>query len=303
LTTPIIRCLKDQLDVDIDFLTKDRYQDLIIPNPNIRDVITLDSMSKTIALLKFREYDFVIDLQNSFRSFIIRSVLAAKSFSFSKYNFRRYLLIYCGINLLNNHIVDRYFTSVDKLNIYNDNKGINYFFASKKYKIDFNTKQEYVCWCIGGTYENKRLSAMQIINVISQIDIPVLLIGSKSEKKISSKIVNSIHCDNVFDLCGETSIDESAYLMKKSKIVLTNDTGMMHIASAFDIPIISFWGCTKPELGFYAYQSNIKSQNITTSISVKPCSKHGKSCRFTKKGCIKQIDEDLIVTTVKTLLK
>lgn len=303
LTTPIIRCLKNQLNVDLDFLTKPIYQDLIISNPNVREVITLSSVSQTINILKSKDYDFIVDLQNSFRSLIIRLSLSVKSYSFPRYSFKRYLLIYFGVNLLKNHIVDRYFKSVEKLNVYNDSKGIDYFFASKKFQIDFNVKQEYICWCIGGTYEQKRLSAMQIINVISQIGIPVLLLGGESDKKISSEITNRINRDNILDLCGETTYDKSAYLMKKSKLVLTNDTGMMHIASAFDVPIISFWGCTKPELGFYAYQANIKSKKIISGISFRPCSKHGKSCRYNKKGCVKQIDEDLILKTVKRLLE
>jgi heptosyltransferase-2 len=91
--------------------------------------------------------------------------------------------------------------------------------------------------------------------------------------------------------------------MKKSKLVLTNDTGMMHIASAFKIPIVSFWGCTKPSLGFYPYQANIKSEHIITNISEKPCSKHGNSCRFHSSGCIKRIDDDIIFNTVARLLK
>ena len=303
LTTPIIRCLKNQLNVELDFLTKPRYQDLITSNPNIREVITLSGVSQTIDVLKSNDYDFVVDLQNSFRSLIIRLFLAVKSYSFPKYSLKRYLLINFGINLLNNHIVNRYFKSVEKLNVYNDSNGVDYFFASKKFQIDFNVKQKYICWCIGGTYEQKRLSAMQIINVLSQIDLPVVLIGSESDKKNSSEIINRIHRNNILDLCGETTYDESAYLMKKSTLVLTNDTGMMHIASAFDVPIISFWGCTKPELGFYAYQANTKSKKIISAMSLRPCSKHGKSCRFKKKGCIKQIDEDLILKTVKRLLE
>ena len=161
-------------------------------------------------------------------------------------------------------------------------------------KIDFNTDQEYICWCIGGTYEQKKLSVMQITNVISKMELPILFIGGESEKKISSQIINSMKCNNVSDLCGETSIDESAYLIKKSKLVLTNDTGMMHI---------SFWGCTKPSLGFSPYQANVKSETIITELSGRPCSKHGKYCRFQSDGCIKEIDEDIIINTVTRLLK
>ena len=61
-----------------------------------------------------------------------------------------------GVNLLNDHVVDRYFTSVKKLNVYNDKKGIDFYINSNMVKIDFNTDQDYICWCIGGTYEQKK---------------------------------------------------------------------------------------------------------------------------------------------------
>jgi heptosyltransferase-2 len=180
---------------------------------------------------------------------------------------------------------------------------VDYFISTSSPKIDFNTDQDYICWCIGGTYEKKKLSVSQIKNVISKLQLPVLLIGGKVEKKISLKIFDSLEKDNLFDFCGVTTIDQSAYLMKKSSLVLTNDTGMMHIASAFDIPIISFWGCTKPSLGFSPYLSSVSSQNIITSLSKRPCSKHGQFCRFQSEGCIKEIDENIILNTIDMLLK
>ena len=85
-------------------------------------------------------------------------------------------------------------------------------------KIDFNTDQDYIYWCIGGTYEQKKLSITQIKNIISKIKLPVLIIGGESDKKVSLQILDSLKKDNVFDLCGETTIDQSAYLMKNSKL-------------------------------------------------------------------------------------
>ena len=78
---------------------------------------------------------------------------------------------------------------------------------------------------------------------------------------------------------------------------------VMHIASAFNSPIISFWGCTKPSLGFSPYMPNKASKNIITPISIRPCSKHGKYCRQNAKGCIKKISSELIYNSVIELLK
>ena len=303
LTTPIIRCLKLQTKAEIDFLTKTNYKEVIISNPNISEVYCITKYSKTLEVLRSKDYDLVIDLQNNFRSLKLRLQLAVKSYTYSKNSFKRYLLVYFGVNLLNDHVVDRYFTSVEKLNVYNDKKGIDYYINSNTVKTDFNTDQDYICWCIGGTYEQKKLSITQIKNIISKIKLPVLIIGGEADKKMGLQILESLKKENVFDLCGETSFDQSAYLMKNSKLVLTNDTGMMHIASAFDIPIVSFWGCTKPSLGFAPYLTSKKPHNIITSLSKRPCSKHGKYCRFQRDGCVKFIDESVILNTVERLLK
>ena len=158
LTTPILRSLKSQLNCDIDFLTNRKYQNLLQSNPNIHDIYLLkDKSNDTITFLKDIEYDIIIDLQNNFRSFKIRLGLKIKSFVVSKENIKRYILIYFGVNLLNNHIVDRYFKTVESLKVYNDNKGIDYTLSNVS-KIKLETDKDYISWCIGGTYEAKKLS-------------------------------------------------------------------------------------------------------------------------------------------------
>jgi len=303
LTTPILRCLKSQLDCDIDFLTKRSYQNLLLSNPNIRDIYTLNEKTNdTINFLRNKEYDIIIDLQSNLRSLKIRLGLKVKSFVVKKLNIKRYILIYFGINLLNNHIVDRYFKTVRNLKVYNDNKGIDYILSNET-KLKFKTDKDYISWCIGGTYEAKKLSVKQISSVINKLNSDVVLIGGAAEKKMAAEIIKNTISKKVLSFCGEISIEESALLIKKSKLFLTNDTGMMHIASAFNSPIISFWGCTKPSLGFSAYMPNKKSENIIIEITKRPCSKHGKNCRFQSKGCIKEIDYTTISKTITRLIK
>ncbi|MAJ90181.1 MAG: hypothetical protein CMD08_02795 [Flavobacteriales bacterium] len=303
LTTPVVRCLRSQLNAKIDFLTKAAYKQLLVSNPNINEVISLEQhKNDMLKVLRSKEYNFVIDLQSNFRSFKLRLMLGVKSYTFSKDTFKRYILIYFGINLLKNHIVDRYFRAVSKLNVCNDEKGLDYF-LSNSMLIDFDVDQDYICWCIGGAHKRKQLSSIQVANVISQLEMPVLLLGSAEEKQLSVDIITNIKSNNVYDFCGETSIEESAYLIRNSKLVLTNDTGMMHIASAFDTPIISFWGCTKPSLGFSPYMAAKKSKCIITSFSDAPCSKHGKYCKFQSNGCIKEIKPKIIYEAVVRLIK
>lgn len=303
LITPVLRCLKLQLKCELDFLTKRPYQSVLLSNPNIRDIYILkEKTNDTINFLRNKEYDIIIDLQNNFRSLRIRLALKIKSFVVKKENIKRYILIYFGINLLNNHIVDRYFKTVGHLKVYNDNKGID-FLISNETKLKFKTDQDYISWCIAGTYEAKKLSVNQIVNVINKLNTEVVLIGGAEEKKMAAEIIKNTLPKKAHSFCGEISIEESAFLIKKSRVFLTNDTGMMHIASAFNMPIISFWGCTKPSLGFSPYMPNKKSENIIMEFSKRPCSKHGKYCRLQSKGCIKEIDDTTIYKAITSLIK
>ncbi len=299
LTTPVIRALNQQLKAKIDFLTKPQYVSLLEGNTYINRIFSLNDK---VDFLQKNKYDYVVDLQNNLRSWKIRNKIQTKSFVFNKKSLRRYLLIYFGIDLLKNHVVDRYFATVASLNVVNDNQGLD-FNVSSSIKPEFNTSQSYIAWCIGGTHNPKKLSAKQITQVVSKLKIPVVLLGGNNDLDIAEEIINNVECKSVYNFCGKLSVQESSYLIKKSKMLLTNDTGMMHIASALKMPIISFWGCTKPSLGFTPYMTDPSSIKIISKRSAKPCSKHGRHCKYGKNGCIKEIDPQLIYDSVLSLLK
>ena len=300
LTTPLVRCLKLQLNATVHYLTKEKYSNLLIRNQNIDKLILLNE--NLTSDLKKENYDLVVDLHNNIRSYKIKKSINALTYTISKNTFKRYLLIYFGINLLNNHIVDRYFNTVKKINVINDDKGIDYDIDAKN-DINFNINQQYITWCIGGSYIQKRLSIKQIVEVIKKIDLPIVLLGGDEERSSALEIINQINSDKIYNFCGESTIDQSAYLIKNSKLFLTNDTGLMHIATSFAVPIIAFWGCTKPTLGFSAYRPKAKVYDIISDISDIPCSKHGSYCRFSKTGCIKKISSNEIYNEVVKEIK
>ena len=125
--------------------------------------------------------------------------------------------------------------------------------------------------------------------------------GDENDRELGVLVQNNTTNKKVKNFCGDLSLQESSYLLKNSSLVLTNDTGLMHIAASFNKKIISFWGCTKPILGFSPL---IPKENsiILCSNNKRPCSKHGKYCRVSKKGCVKKIYPDIILKSIKDLL-
>ena len=132
--------------------------------------------------------------------------------------------------------------------------------------------------------------------------LPIVLLGGKNETNIGEEIKRRSSNHSVYNFAGKLSIDKSAYFIKHSLLVLTNDTGLMHIAAAYNKRIISFWGCTKPSLGFYAYQPKKSIINMESIKSKRPCSKHGSNCRYKKEGCIKTIPSNEILENINLIL-
>ena len=290
LTSPVLRILKSQKNIEVHFLTKTEYALIVENNPYIDKTHVIKNSVAEVKDQLFKEkFDYIIDLHNNLRSQLLRS-LKVPIKRYSKSNFKKFLYIFFGINLLNNkHVVDRYVDVLSFLNLKNDDKGLDYF-ISEGSLVDYDVKQKYITWCIGASKIQKQLSTSQIVTIANKLDFPIILLGGKDEKEQGDKIIQICDKARILNLCGEVSINQSAYLIKHSQYLFTNDTGLMHIAAAFQKKIISFWGCTKPDLGFYPYIEASKSLMIVSKNSKKQCSKHGGSCKFSDDGCIKMID-------------
>ena len=305
LTSPVIRCIKKQKKSIIHFVTKQKYVELIKHNPYIDRVFSLESFDYD---LDSHRYNLVLDLQKNLKSFFlgqfIKEKFQSKYVTYNKKNIAKWVLVNLKQDYLKNeHIVTRYFCALRKLNLKNDGKGLDYFispnFIKKSIPTSFTFNQPFYVWLIGGSYENKKISADQIIGVCSKISKPVLFLGGHNEIKTAKIICKALEKSNFYNLCGVLNYDQSAYIIKKSSLVLTNDTGFMHIASSFKKKIISFWGCTKPSLGMYPYKIDSRIEIIGNAKKI-PCSKLGNRCRK-KSTCIKQIRVNEILIAIKKL--
>lgn len=284
LTSAVVRCMKKQIpEAEIHYLTKRRYASLLAYNPYITKVYCIDDeLSTILPALKQEKYDSIIDLHKNLRSLRVKLALGIKTYSFDKLNLEKWLLVNFKIDRMPKlHLVDRYFEGIASLNIQNDGDGLDYFFAPQKNLIPANfTLQlegiDYAAWAIGGTHFTKRLPQNQIIKVANNSTLPIVLLGGKEEESVAEEIEKS--CSKVINACGKTDFDGSAAIMAHAKLILTNDTGMMHIAAALKKRIISFWGNTVPELGMTAYLpiDHEKARIVENkNLNCRPCSKLG----------------------------
>jgi len=310
LTTPIVRCLKEQVEnAEIHYLTKKQFAQILKPNPYISKIITLqDSLSNTIKELKAECYDYIIDLHNNLRTVRIKNSLKILSFTVDKLNFKKWLLVNFKINKLPNiHIVERYLNTLKLFDVSNDNKGLDYFlFPEDEVNIKSLPKflhNGYYGFVIGAKHYTKMFPVTKIIELINSINYPVVLLGGSEDLSNAEYIVQNVVNKSVYIACNKYQINQSASLVKQANLIITNDTGLMHIAAAFKKPIISVWGNTVPQFGMYPYVKEGKSEIVEIKdLQCRPCSKIGfNKCPKKHFKCMNNIEVAEIIEKIKKL--
>lgn len=301
LSTPVLRCIREQLpNAEIHFLTKLKFKEVSLHNPRINFFYYLkEEIIELVPELKAQCFDYVIDLQNNNKSRKLRRMLQVKASVVNKLNIRKFLLTAFKINLLpEKHIVDRYLDTLKVLGVNNDGKGLEYYIGREdevtQEDIPTAHSHGYIAFVIGATYFTKRLPVEKWKELCSKVNHPIIILGGAAEQQIGEEIAE-LDPIRIYNACGKFSLNESAYLIKKSKVVVSNDTGLMHIAAAFQKPIITIWGNTIPKFGMYPYFGSL-SGKIALNAEVKglwcrPCSKLGfDSCPLGHFKCMKKQD-------------
>ena len=310
LTSPVVRCIKEQVkDATVHFLTKKAYKGILENNPYIDRIMLLDnSWDLMIHLLQSEEYDYIIDLHHNLRTWKVKKALKpVPSFSFDKLNIKKWMLTALKFNRMPDvHIVDRYLDTVRSLGVVNDGKGLDYFIPEADYtKIEHLPLSHgfgYIAIVIGAALGTKKLPVHQLKKLCNNIAYPIILMGGPEDRALGDEIA----ADNdikIYNSCGKFNLNESADLIRKAKLIITHDTGLMHIATAFKKKVISIWGNTTPDFGMYPYYGNdtvAAFQFQVEGLRCRPCSKIGyNKCPHKHFKCMEL--QDMAAISVKAL--
>ncbi len=302
LTTPVIRCVKQQTGAEVHFLTKASFAATLRHNPYLDRLWTIKKdFSEVAAALVAQGFTHLIDLHGNLRTLelkqrlIFHNLKAGKAppriSTFDKLNFRKFLLTRFRIDRMpDRHIVDRYLDAAKFLGISNDSKGLDYFVGPEE-GVTRMDATPFVAFVIGAAHATKRLEEKQLIRICAALPYPVVLLGGPAEAELGDRIAaTGTHVENA---CGKYSLNGSADLVRQAAVVVTHDTGLMHIAAAYRRPIVSVWGNTVPALGMYPYLPDGEAQVIAevTGLDCRPCSKIGyASCPKGHFRCMREQD-------------
>lgn len=311
LTTPVVRCLKKQIeDALVHYLTKPQFAGILASNPYVDKVHVLkENFAETITELQEEHFDYIIDLHHNLRSARVVSALKLGSFSFKKLNIQKWLLVNFNINKMpEKHIVDRYLDTLIPFDVHNDNEGLDFFIPqndeiniTKQFGEEFS--YGFVAFIIGAKHFTKQLPSQKIADICNQKKFPLILLGGPEDEKKAVEIFALLSEKNIVtNACGKLNLNQSASVVSQAKVVITHDTGLMHIAAAYKQKIVSIWGNTVPEFGMYPYLADKNSVIMQKDLKCRPCSKIGfTECPKNHFRCMNDIDSNEIVRAVQKL--
>ena len=292
LTTPLIRRLRALFPhAQIDFVVKEAFAELVRHHPALNTVYTLPARADFASLRAMREklqqknYSAVLDLHKNFRSlYLARGLGQGYKKRLQKYGFRRFLLVKTGWNLYKEivPVYRRYLDVAAGLGIDDDGQGTELFWPDEaeaglpQFAVEFLNAGDFVALAPGAGFATKRWPVQRFAEVARAVIASgkrCCILGSHAEQELAAEIVRAE--PGCSDFTGKLSLLQSAVILSKAKRLVTNDSGLMHIAEAVGTPVVALFGSTVRELGFAPIleQSAIIENN---SIDCRPCSHVGR---------------------------
>lgn len=317
LTTPVVRCLKKQLpDAEIHYLIKPQFRSIMEHNPYVTKIHVLQKdWDKMIGELKEERFDHIIDLHHNLRTLRVKKELKVPAVSFNKLNIEKFVYVKLKWNVMPDvHVVDRYMKTVEPFGVYNDGGGMDYFIPKEEETtlddIPASHHAGYIAVVIGASFYTKKMPVFKLQDLCSRINHPIILLGAKEEFEEGEEI-RKVDPGKIYNACGKFSLNESADLARKSKLVISHDTGLMHIAAALQKPVIAVWGSTVPSFGVTPYYGEqylagnpVPYNNVQVhKLWCRPCTKMGRNrCPQGHFKCMKRIPVEEIVMLVNKRL-
>ena len=318
LTTPVIRCLKKQIsNVELHYLVKPQFKAVVANNPYIDKIHLLQQdWQQMIHDLKQEQFDYIIDLHHNLRTLRVKKALKVPAFSFNKLNIEKFIFVKLKWNVMPKlHIIDRYMETVRPFGVRNDGQGMDYFIAPgeeiRESDLPTSHKLGYVGIVIGASFKTKKLPVYKLQELCKKIDHPIILLGGPDDVAEAMEI-QKVDRVKIYNACGKFSLNESADLVRKAKVIIAHDTGLMHIAAAFKKPVISIWGSTTPSFGMTPYYGEYfaaRNPHPYDDVQVhklwcRPCTKIGRhACPQGHFKCMKNLSTDEIVHKLNARLK
>lgn len=321
LTTPLFANLRHFFpEARISVLTKNQYQDVFLNNSHINEVLALEqqeNLASLISRVKKNKYDLIIDLHSNLRSHLLGLAAGIKVIRYNKQSLNRYALLHLGTGrpALSKTVVERYLETLNFLGPQQLNPETKIYLTEKETRPaqallenDGIMPADIIIGLNpGAKWETKKwplANWVEFLTMCRSNKIKILLFGDDNDQMFVSQIVKEIGDARNFlvNLAGRTDLRQLMALIKQCRLLITGDSGTLHIAQALAVPVLILLGPTVPEFGFIHSRQN--DVILYKDLPCRPCSLHGTNyCKRNDRICLAGITAGEVFETMLEQLK
>lgn len=311
LLFPILRAIKSaNPQAKISCVTKPSYAPLLALSPEVSRVYSYQGFSGTLKELNSEKWDVVLDLHGVLRTRLLSFALPAQrkavyAKDIWKRRFLVFLKLFKGDKFL--HALDRYAQGAAGAGLIKDFKIPSHAVLSQpsseiRLKVDNILKGQdfFVGIAPGARWGSKKWPAERFAQTISLLKekypaIRPVLMGDSHERTLCQEIASHLKNLNPINTAGELKVGELPYFIGKLRLFLSNDSGLMHMASLLGVPTVAAFGPTVREFGFTPAGQKSRVVEIP-DLACRPCTLHGSDiCPRGHFLCMRLITPDQVM--------
>jgi len=312
LTTPLLRALKRRHpDAELYFVTKRSMAPLVENNPHLAAVVALEPGERITGLarrLRALEPTHGLDLHGSLRSAALRLFVRTRWSGYSKRKLARAALIAAKINLYGTHVPvpERYFEAARAFDVQPDGQPPEFFLARE-------TRERMAQWLSEHRLIDRPLAAIApgaahatkrwpldhwraLADRLRQMGYGLVAVGGPDDRALVTELGAG-----VVNAAGELTLQETGACLQRAAVLVSGDTGVMHMATGVGTPVVALFGPTVEAFGFFPYQA--RATVIQRDLTCRPCSAMGTDrCPLGHHRCVVDSVPDQVAAAVQQLV-
>ncbi|MGC4117539.1 MAG: glycosyltransferase family 9 protein [Myxococcales bacterium] len=310
LATPAVRALSRRFPAArVDWLVESAYLPLVEASPHAR-AVGYDKKGRhagvrgLLALrrqLATERYDLVVDLQDKPKTRLFHS-LAPECLAWHKRTPAQALLSLVGREkpMTRAHAIDLYFEALEPLGLKPDDRALELHLspAHADEASRVVPRGRVAAIAPGARWANKRWPPerfAEVVRALRERGFAPLLLGGPGDAETLAAVRAALP-DGIPDTAG-LGIGGLAAAIERSAVVVSNDSGPVHLASALGVPVVALFGPTSPERW---RPLSPRSEVVRRTLPCSPCSNHGAAtCPLGHHDCLKDLPTEAVLAAVE----